>query len=425
MIDEAVTYSGVARPAGGAPVGPAAAMAGALAALAALVGGFVGAAADGTFTARLPALTAVALAAALTAAVAVTWLLRRKAAGGMSGMSGMSGASGASGARAAAAAPLVFDNSASGVGAAHGGARLLAGQVVPVWHRQLEASRTEAEKGLGGLLESFNQLSSGLAAAAEASARGQQTQLGAGAADEIVENRQELIDQMLTPAQALLAFRAEVQEELRGLSELMPVLGRLAKDLDALARHARLVAMNASIEANRAGQAQAGFGAVAREVLTLSTTAAGHVQRLATELRQAEGRHDALRERLELDTANAETLGIELRQRARTLVTAIVGDMGDALAGSRELRETSQQLQGALENVFVGFQFQDRFTQMLGSVLTDMTRFVEWLDEGRGASHADAVAWLKRLDDTYTMEQQRSQHHGTAHVGTSPAVEFF
>jgi methyl-accepting chemotaxis protein len=317
----------------------------------------------------------------------------------------------------------LFDNAAPGAGGA--GTRLLASQVVPVWQRQLEASRAEAEQGLGGLLESFNELSNGLAAAIAAAEQGQQNQLGAGAADEIVARRQDLVEQMLAPAQALRAFRGEVQAELVALAELLVAFRRTGKDLDTLGRHARLVAMNASIEANRAGQSQAGFGAVAREVLGLATDTAGHAQRLLERLGDAERRLGALRSRLELDTGNAETLTMELQQRARAIVVALVGDMGDALAGSRELRDTSRQLQGALEGVFVGFQFQDRFSQMLGSVLADMTRFVDWLGEGRAASHADAVAWLKRLDESYTMEQQRSHHHGTTHVGASAAVEFF
>lgn len=319
--------------------------------------------------------------------------------------------------------PSTYDNSSRSARGA--GTALLAGQVVPVWQRQLEASRAEAEQGLGGLLESFNELSTGLSTAVEAVGQGHGKTLGAGAADDFVDRHQDLIDRLLVPFEALRAVRDEVQGELRHLSELMQAFRRTGKDLDSLARHGRLVAMNASIEANRAGQSQSGFGAVAREVLDLASNTGGNAQRLLERLGEAERRLGSLRSRLELDTDNAETLSIALRQHARAIVTALVGDLGSALAGSRELGETSQRLQAALDNIFVGFQFQDRFSQMLGSVLADMSRFSTWLDEGRAASHADAVAWLKRLDESYTMEQQRSHHHGTGQISKSPAVEFF
>lgn len=409
MTVEAVTHSVVGPAAGGGRLAAPLAAA-VLAALAGVGGGLAGAPSTGA--GPWAALAAVALVAGLSTFGVVAFLVRRAASAGP--------AAGSAGAPHAAA---LFDIASPGQGV--GGARLLASQVVPVWQRQVEASRAEAEQGLGGLLESFNQLSSGLATAVDAAANGSQNQLGAGAADEIVDRRQELVDRMLEPVEALRALRGEVQAELERFAELMVTLRRTGKDLDTLGRHARLVAMNASIEANRAGQSQAGFGAVAREVLGLSIDASAHAQRLLDSLHGAEGRLNEMRSRLELDTSNAETLDMELRQRARAIVTALVGDLGDALAGSRELRETSQQLQAALDGVFVGFQFQDRFSQMLGSVLADMERFTQWLGEGRPASHADAVAWLKRLDDSYTMEQQRSHHHGTAHVNNSPAVEFF
>lgn len=382
-----------------------------VAAGAALAGAWLAAAPAGAeATSALPIwLGAVALGAAALAAGLVAVLARLALA--------------SPGAAHPGSAAAVFDNSAPRAGDT--GTAHLAGQVVPIWQRQLEASRAEAEQGLGGLLQSFNDLSAGLSAAVDNAGQGATHSLGAGAADDVIDRHQGLIDQLLEPVQALRAVRDEVQAELRHLSELLIAFRRTGKELDSLARHARLVAMNASIEANRAGQAQGGFGAVAREVLELSNNTGSNAQRLLERFGEAERRLGALRSRLELDTTNAETLSMELRQRARAVVTALVGDLGEALAGSRELGETSRQLQGELENVLVGFQFQDRFSQMLGSVLADMGRFTEWLGEGRAASKADAVAWLKRLDESYTMEQQRSHHHGTGQISKSPAVEFF
>lgn len=393
----------IAAPVASAGVAAAAVLAGVWVAVAGPAGAPVG---------PVPSLTlaaAVALAAAAVAGGLVALLMR--------------GGPFAAFSAAGRGAPSLYDNSTRSAGGA--GTVLLAGQVVPVWQRQLEASRAEADKGLSGLLESFNQLSAGLSTAVEAAGQSQAATLGAGAADDFVDRHQDLIDRLLVPVQSLRSVRDEVQAELKLLSELMQTFRRTGKDLDSLARHGRLVAMNASIEANRAGQSQGGFGAVAREVLDLASHTGGNAQHLLERLGEAERRLGALRSRLELDTDNAETLSIALRQHARAIVTALVGDLGDALAGSRELSETSQRLQAALDNVFVGFQFQDRFSQMLGSVLTDMSRFTEWLGEGRTASQADAIAWLKRLDDSYTMEEQRSHHHGSVQISKSPTVEFF
>ena len=46
------------------------------------------------------------------------------------------------------------------------GARLMVSKVVPVWKRHVEASKQEADKGIGHLLENFSSLSDGLTTAA-------------------------------------------------------------------------------------------------------------------------------------------------------------------------------------------------------------------------------------------------------------------
>lgn len=304
------------------------------------------------------------------------------------------------------------------------GATLLASQVVPVWQRQLEASRALAEQGVSGLLESFSMVSTGLGAAVEAAAAGQ-GQLGAGSVDELLDRHPTLVDDLLEPVASLRGAHSQMQGELDQLAERMLAVRYVGKEMDSLARHARLVAMNAAIEANRAGQSQGGFGAVAREVLELSTQAGASAQRLLQRFSEAQSQLDALRRRHELDTGNDETAQLALRQRARTLIATLAGAMGQAMAGSRELREASAGLQQALDDAFLRFQFQDRFTQMMGSVTNDMQRFAEWLASGQGATHADAAAWLKRLDASYTMEEQRSHHHGTVQIAQGPAVEFF
>ncbi|MBL8342251.1 MAG: hypothetical protein JNL30_12345 [Rubrivivax sp.] len=319
-------------------------------------------------------------------------------------------------------AMAAFDN--RGGGDLRTGPALMASAVVPVWQRQLEASRTMAEQGVSGLLETFNAMSDGLAVAAQAAASSQ-SQLGAGSTDELLERNQSLIDELLQPVASLRAGRDETQRELGQLAELMQAFQHAAKELDSLARHARLVAMNAAIEANRAGAGHTGFGAVAREVLDLSGRTGTSAERLLQRFSEAQRKLDGLRRRHELDTGNDETTQLELRQRARQLIGALAGDLGQAMTGSRELREAGAGLQKAMEEVFMGFQFQDRFAQMMGNTTGDMQRFVEWLATGGNASHADAVAWLARLNGSYTMEEQRSHHHGTVQIAHSPAVEFF
>jgi methyl-accepting chemotaxis protein len=62
---------------------------------------------------------------------------------------------------------------------------------------------------------------------------------------------------------------------------------------------------------------------------------------------------------------------------------------------------------------------------MLSIVANDMTHFAQWVAENPRATHTDATAWLTALEASYTMDEQRSTHHGNVHVEQSAGVEFF
>ena len=78
------------------------------------------------------------------------------------------------------------------------------------------------------------------------------------------------MNQNTSPDGKLLQVRAEI-ESLQGEIEKV---GRVAQEIDAIAKQTNLLALNATIEAARAGAAGKGFAVVAGEVKNLSTQTA-------------------------------------------------------------------------------------------------------------------------------------------------------
>ncbi|WP_088287352.1 methyl-accepting chemotaxis protein [Ideonella sp. A 288] len=312
----------------------------------------------------------------------------------------------------------------AGALAAAEGTTLMVSQVVPVWQRHIEASKAEAEKGVGGLLQSFGNLSDGLSQAAQ-HAEKLNPMMGAGATDEALEENAEIVESLLEPMRTSRAQRDAMVTEMLACSERLAELGRVAKEVRDLARHTHLVAFNASIEANRAGEGGSGFGVVAQEVRSLAARSGEAGQRISEELGTMTARIDRLRKQSELATIGDEELELLARRRAREVAAALVTRMAGTLRGSRELREAALRMNGELEQVFMGFQFQDRLTQMLDIVGRDMGRFAEWVQSNPSATHADIAEWLARLEQSYTMEEQRTFHHGTVQIERTAAVEFF
>jgi hypothetical protein len=62
---------------------------------------------------------------------------------------------------------------------------------------------------------------------------------------------------------------------------------------------------------------------------------------------------------------------------------------------------------------------------MLDIIGKDMSRFVDWSKDNPHATALDVQNWLKKLEKSYTMSEQRSQHHGTEHVTVGSQVDFF
>jgi methyl-accepting chemotaxis protein len=110
---------------------------------------------------------------------------------------------------------------------------------------------------------------------------------------------------------------------------------------------------------------------------------------------------------------------------ARVVVADLLGDISQLGRTSRELQLAGEAVQAEVERVLMNFQSQDRLSQMLQCVTDDMGRMHEWLAEQGDLSAAQVEGWLERLDASYTMEEQRSEHHGNTVIQRQTAVEFF
>lgn len=309
------------------------------------------------------------------------------------------------------------------------GADVMVVQIVPVWERQLLASRELAEQGLAKLLEAFAGVSS---AADEIASRLADVASGGGIdAAQLSEH----------PAlQALQAVSARAfAERDAAVAVLAQCAGRLdelqqqVKLVRELARHTRLVAFNASIEAQRAGQAGGGAGAAERggsqavsvEVRTLAARMAESAEQLdriaSSMLREvAQARRDG-----EIHSTSGEELRLESELRAREALQALGGTLGQSLAGSGALSGVGEQLGAQIAEAFMHFQFGDRISQMQAILANDMAQLVQWVKLHPVATRQDAADWLEALEASYTMEEQRSQHHGNVHVDRSAGAEFF
>ena len=307
------------------------------------------------------------------------------------------------------------------------GAEVMVSQVVPVWSRQMEATRDSVNDGLGVLLGSFSEMSGALGTLSDTlMATGPAAAPGSIAA--AVESQAPALAALLAPSERAFQQRDAAVAVLADCADSLGQLQHQAKQAREIARHTRLVAFNASIEAQRSRQGSllaGGSQAVANELRDLSDrmAAAGDgIDRLVLKLgAQVAG----ARRQGETHDTTPEELRLELDCRAREALQLMLGSLGAALQGTSAMRELSATLQQQLDNTFINFQFGDRVSQMMSIVANDMLDFARWVAAHPHASQTDAAQWLEALEASYTMDEQRAQHHGNVHVDRGSEIEFF
>jgi len=87
---------------------------------------------------------------------------------------------------------------------------------------------------------------------------------------------------------------ARIREGIAELEEEIIVVGKVAQQIDAIAKQTNLLALNATIEAARAGDAGKGFAVVAGEVKNLSNQTANATREISDVLDKLKDRIDAL-----------------------------------------------------------------------------------------------------------------------------------
>jgi len=312
-----------------------------------------------------------------------------------------------------------------GTAAAGSGVGVMVDQVVPVWSRQLAVTREAGNDGMGQLLASFASVSDGLDGLTRQLDAFQPT-AAPGAMATAIDAQRPGLTALLRPLHRAFAQRDALVTVLGDCATTAIRLQQLAKEARDIGRHTRLVAFNASIEANRGQRGHdGGSQQVASEVRTLAqriTTVCDQLDGLLGQLVTSTtlGHRDGL-----LHDTSAEELQLEIELRAREALQAMLTSLGAAMQGSAAVQMAGQQLREQLDEAFTHFQFGDRLAQMLQIISDDMGRFTDWVAQHPDASPADAHTWLQQLEQRYTMDEQRAEHHGSQHVDRGTEVEFF
>jgi methyl-accepting chemotaxis protein len=238
-------------------------------------------------------------------------------------------------------------------------------------------------------------------------------------------------------AQALTAQRdadgAEVKARLGEVRALAGGLGDLVEDVQDIAGQTRILAINAAIEAERAGLKGLGLGAVADEVKELSSQSTKVAKRIGSGITALAHRMDEVfkivgQERLARERTSFETMTAAFEGLAARLATVIT-EQRDMLA---RIKQDSEAIVRPIMDLAASVQFQDITRQQLehagqatGNVAAHLEAVATAIEAGGGLPSGTLKDCLDEIYASYVMARQRNAHQGDEHESKGALIELF
>lgn len=293
------------------------------------------------------------------------------------------------------------------------------------WSAHIAMASSQTEHGITDLSNEFGNILKGIQATISASSNADDSDNTD--ISHVISLGQSDLEAMLESLERGFEAQEPLLQKMTALDSVINELREMATVVADIAGQTNLLALNAAIEAARAGEAGRGFAVVADEVRKLSNASGETGKRISSKI---ELTTETIRSTLEAAESLAKS-DRQLMDVSREIVNKVVVRFDSAGTAMKEatvrLESNAEQVRDRITGVLVSLQFQDRVTQILMHSKNDIERFAQYLaslPSGVAPEPFDLDMWLREMEKKYaTLEQ----HDASQANQSSPAsdISFF
>jgi len=205
--------------------------------------------------------------------------------------------------------------------------------------------------------------------------------------DEFVQNTSTVMQRVVDSVVANSKLGMELVELTDGLAQRTRDVQGILSEIGAIAKQTNLLALNAAIEAARAGEAGRGFAVVADEVRDLSartTQFSLQINGLMQGMQETVRNTDAAIQRM---ASQDLTFALESKQRVEEIIRAMETQNSTRSQAIERLSDSAQAVDTLVSKAITALQFQDMVSQLIGHIERRIDALADILQHLTGLDH--------------------------------------